>query len=157
IDHPDGLRDPQQYFERLVKAAPKAWTIAEKILMPDEQLPADWPIAGTTGYDFLNRVMRLFIDPSGEGPLTEFYAEFTVEWTDSAPPSPDKKHQVMRELSATNIPRLTSQLAEICEQRRRYRDYTRRELNQMLREVIANLAVYRTYVRAEEGVVSDCD
>jgi (1->4)-alpha-D-glucan 1-alpha-D-glucosylmutase len=157
IDHPDGLRDPQQYFERLLKAAPKAWTIGEKILMPDERLPCDWPIAGTTGYDFLNRVMRLFIDPRAEGPLTEFYAEFTGESTDYAALARDKKHQVMRELFASDIHRLTNQLAEICEQRRRYRDYTRRELNQMLREVIANLAVYRTYVRAEEGVVNDTD
>src|SRR5688572_23924198 len=56
IDHPDGLRDPQEYLERLRTAAPDAWIVAEKILEPGECLPESWPVAGTTGYDFLNRV-----------------------------------------------------------------------------------------------------
>ena len=54
VDHPDGLRDPQQYFARLRAAAPDAWILAEKILQPSEVLRANWPIDGTTGYDFLN-------------------------------------------------------------------------------------------------------
>ena len=69
IDHPDGLRDPQEYFDRLRAAAPEAWIVAEKILEPGEHLPETWPIEGTTGYDFLNRVAGLFIDPDGEEPL----------------------------------------------------------------------------------------
>ncbi|HZZ28818.1 MAG TPA: malto-oligosyltrehalose synthase [Pirellulales bacterium] len=157
IDHPDGLRDPQQYCSRLLQAAPQAWIVAEKILMPDESLPEDWPIAGTTGYDFLNRAMRVFIDPEGETPLTEFYAEFTGESTDYAKLAHDKKHLVMRDLFASDLNRLTGQLAEICENRPAYRDYTRRELNSMLREVISCLSVYRTYVQAEKGTVSETD
>ena len=82
-------------------------------------LPKDWPIAGTTGYDFLNHVLRLFIDPQGEAPLTEFYAEFTGESTDFAALAREKKHLVMRDLFASDINRLTAQLAEICEDRRR--------------------------------------
>lgn len=157
IDHPDGLRDPQQYFQRLGEAAPTAWIVAEKILMLDETLPDDWPVAGTTGYEFLNRVLGLFIDPRNEGPLTEFYAEFTGESTDYASLERDKKHLVMRDLFASDLNRLTVQLADICENHRRYRDYTRRELNSMMREVIACFPVYRTYVQAELGRVSDCD
>ena len=49
VDHPDGLRDPVQYFQRLRAAAPETWLLAEKILEPGESLPTDWPIAGTTG------------------------------------------------------------------------------------------------------------
>jgi (1->4)-alpha-D-glucan 1-alpha-D-glucosylmutase len=157
IDHPDGLRDPQRYFQRLAAASPKAWIVAEKILMPEETLPESWPIAGTTGYDFLNRVMRLFIDPRGETPLTEFYAEFTGESTDYATLARDKKHLVMRDLFASDINRLTAQLADICESRRRFRDYARRDLNSMLREFIACMPVYRTYVQAEDGQISDTD
>src|SRR5262249_55028234 len=56
IDHPDGLREPEQYFRRLAEAAPQAWIVAEKIVMPEERIPGAWPIAGTTGYDFMNRV-----------------------------------------------------------------------------------------------------
>jgi (1->4)-alpha-D-glucan 1-alpha-D-glucosylmutase len=157
IDHPDGLRDPQQYFRRLATAAPKAWIVAEKILMPEESLPEAWPIAGTTGYDFLNQVLGLFIDPRGEGPITEFYAEFTGESTDYPALARDKKHLVMRDLFASDLNRLTAQLADISEGRRRFRDYSRREMNQMLREALANLDVYRTYVQAEDGRISDVD
>jgi (1->4)-alpha-D-glucan 1-alpha-D-glucosylmutase len=157
IDHPDGLRDPQQYFERLAAASSRAWTVAEKILMPEEQLPDGWPIAGTTGYDFLNQVLRLFIDPRGEGPLTEFYAEFTGESTDYPVLARDKKHLVMRDLFPSDLNRLTAQLADVCENNPRYRDYARRDLNSMLREVIACLSVYRTYVQAEENRINDVD
>jgi (1->4)-alpha-D-glucan 1-alpha-D-glucosylmutase len=157
IDHPDGLRDPQRYFERLAQAAPRAWIVAEKILMPDEQLPQSWPIAGTTGYDFANLATRLFIDPDGEVILTEFYAEFSGESTDYQALAREKKHQVMRELFASDINRLTAQLAEVCQRRRHYRDYTRREMNQMLREVIACLSVYRTYAQAEDGRLEESD
>jgi len=52
VDHPDGLRDPEQYFEWLRSNAPQAWILAEKILQPNESLRPNWPIAGTTGYDF---------------------------------------------------------------------------------------------------------
>lgn len=157
IDHPDGLRDPQRYFDRLAAAAPQAWIVVEKILAADESLRDGWPIAGTTGYDFMNRVLRLFVDPRGEAPLTEFYAEFTGESTDYVALSREKKHLVMRDLFASDINRLAAQLADVCESRRRFRDYTRRELNSMLREVIACLNVYRTYVQAEEGQISEED
>jgi (1->4)-alpha-D-glucan 1-alpha-D-glucosylmutase len=65
IDHPDGLRRPEEYFGRLRDAAPSAWIVAEKILMTDEALPP-WPIAGTTGYEVLNDVAGLFVDPGAE-------------------------------------------------------------------------------------------
>jgi (1->4)-alpha-D-glucan 1-alpha-D-glucosylmutase len=157
VDHPDGLRDPQQYFDRLASAAPRAWIIAEKILMPHERLPESWPIAGTTGYDFLNQVLRLFIDPRGEAPLTEFYAEFTGESTDYPALAREKKHLVMRDLFASDLNRLTVQLADVCENSPRYRDYTRRDLNSMLREVIVCLSVYRTYVQANENRINETD
>ncbi len=157
IDHPDGLRDPQRYFDRLAAAAPEAWIVAEKILAADESLRPGWPIAGTTGYDFMNVALRLFMDPKGEAPFTEFYAEFTGESTDYVALARDKKHLVMRDLFASDINRLAAQLADVCESRRRFRDYTRREINSMIREVIACLNVYRTYVQAEEGQISDVD
>ena len=72
VDHPDGLLDPTGYFDRLAVAAPGAWIIAEKILEPGEDLRADWPIAGTTGYDFLNELNGVFVDPAGEGPRLYF-------------------------------------------------------------------------------------
>ncbi len=73
IDHPDGLADPRGYLERLSReGVERIWV--EKILEPGERL-RDWPVQGTTGYDFLNDVEALFVDPAGEAVLTELAGE----------------------------------------------------------------------------------
>lgn len=149
VDHPDGLLDPEAYFHRLREAAPEAWIVAEKILAPGEALPDTWPVAGTTGYDFIYRVDHLLLDPAGESPLTEFYAEFTGESTDYAEIVRQRKLLVQKRLFASDLNRLASLLGTICEQRRRFRDFTRRELSGVVRETIACLKVYRTYVRPD--------
>jgi (1->4)-alpha-D-glucan 1-alpha-D-glucosylmutase len=150
IDHPDGLRDPAQYFQRLAQACPGAWVVAEKILEPGEQLPEDWPIAGTTGYDFLNRVQGLFVDPDGEAPLTTLWEALTGE----AAPFEDQiyqaKRQVLQDLLGSELNRLTSLFVSICEGQRRHRDYTRHQLQQVLLEAACCFPVYRSYVRAGE-------
>jgi (1->4)-alpha-D-glucan 1-alpha-D-glucosylmutase len=153
IDHPDGLRDPEHYLRRLHTASPTNWTVAEKILEPGERLRESWAVDGTTGYDFLNRVGGLFIDPEGEKPLTTFYADFTGEPTDFAAVARQKKHLVMREVLGSDVNRLTALFLDVCERHRRHRDYTRHELHEVLREVIAWFPVYRTYVRPAAGEV----
>ncbi|MBY8878493.1 malto-oligosyltrehalose synthase [Actinacidiphila acidipaludis] len=77
IDHPDGLADPAAYLRRLAEAAGGRWTVVEKILQRDEELPPDWTCAGTTGYDALDRIDGLFTDPAGVAELSDFYREFT--------------------------------------------------------------------------------
>jgi (1->4)-alpha-D-glucan 1-alpha-D-glucosylmutase len=157
IDHPDGLRDPEAYCHRLHRTAPKSWIVVEKILEPGERLRDSWPVAGTTGYDFLNRVGGLFVDPAGEQPLTNLYAEFTSESIDYPALVRAKKHQALHELLGSDVNRLAALFMEVCELHRRHRDYTRYELNEVLREVIACFPVYRTYVQAEAGHVCDDD
>ena len=75
VDHPDGLADPGAYLRRLAAAAPPAWLVVEKILGPDEKLPALWPVAGTTGYDALRLVSGLFVNTGGEPAVTAFAEE----------------------------------------------------------------------------------
>jgi (1->4)-alpha-D-glucan 1-alpha-D-glucosylmutase len=157
IDHPDGLRDPKAYCQRLHRAAPQAWIVVEKILEPGERLRASWPVAGTTGYDFLNRVGGLFVNPAGEQPLTDLYAEFTGESVDYPELVRAKKHLALHELLGSDVNRLTALFVEVCERHRRHRDYTRYELNEALREVIACFPVYRTYVEAEAGTFDEDD
>ncbi len=157
VDHPDGLRDPAAYFKRLQQAAPNGWIVVEKILEPGEALPDSWPVAGTTGYDFLNRLGGLFVDTEGEGPISRFYSDFTGESTDYPAMVREKKHYVLKELFGSDVQRLVALLAEVCEAQKRYRDYTRRDLNAMVREVIACFPIYRTYVVAERGEVSESD
>jgi (1->4)-alpha-D-glucan 1-alpha-D-glucosylmutase len=157
VDHPDGLLDPRQYFERLHAHVPRGWIVVEKILEPGEELPDDWPVAGTTGYDFLNRVTGLLVDPEGERPLTDFYRGFADVDTDYPALVRDKKHLVLKELFASDLARLTSLLVDVCERHKRYRDYTRRDLNGMLREVIACFPVYRTYIQFDQGHIGEAD
>jgi len=157
IDHLDGVRDPQGYVRGLRAAAPHAWVVAEKILAPGERLPESWPVAGTTGYDFLNQAGGLFVDPAGEAPLTALYAELTSEPTDAAALVREKKHQVLHELLGSDVNRLAELCQSVCERHRRHRDYTRFELYEALKELAACFPVYRTYVRAAEGQVSEAD
>ena len=157
IDHPDGLRDPEEYLRRLHDGSGGAWIVVEKVLERGERLPATWPVAGTTGYDFMNRVGALFVDPAGEHPLTHLYADFTGASTDTAEVVYDKKHLVMREVLAADLSRLTALFVKVCERHRRFRDYTRHELHEVLQEVIACFPVYRTYVRPGAGAVSEDD
>ena len=71
VDHPDGLADPGGYVRALRAAAPHAWLVVEKILHPGEDLPASWPVDGTTGYDALREIIAIFVDPTGEPRFTE--------------------------------------------------------------------------------------
>ncbi|MCF8143604.1 MAG: malto-oligosyltrehalose synthase [Deltaproteobacteria bacterium] len=154
IDHPDGLRDPTEYFHRLREACPNAWIVAEKILAQGEKLPSEWPIAGTTGYDFLNLMNGLFIDPAGEKGLTEVYENFTeqeIHFTDLVHES---KRLVLTDLLESELNRLTSLFLDICEGHRRHRDYTRHALHWALRETAVHFPVYRSYVSASRKTVT---
>lgn len=157
VDHPDGLRDPQQYFDRLRKKAPDAWIIGEKILEPGETLRHDWPIEGTSGYDFLNVCNNLLVDAEGLKELTGIYSEFTRESTNFEAIAHDKKLNVQQEALGSDVNRLTSLFVEICESNRDRRDYTRAEIRRAIREVAACFSVYRTYVAPDRDQIEDED
>ena len=158
IDHPDGLRDPEGYLERLQEACGGgAWVVVEKILEHEEHLRPTWPVAGTTGYDFLNRLGGLFVDPAGRGPLLDLYREITGEARGFATVALDNKHLALRQSLATDLGRLTAIFVQVCERNRRYRDYTRHDLHEVLREVVACFPVYRSYVRPETGAMTGED
>ncbi|HEY7142907.1 MAG TPA: malto-oligosyltrehalose synthase [Streptosporangiaceae bacterium] len=154
IDHVDGLADPEGYLRRLHEAAGGVYLVAEKILEPGEQLPPSWPVAGTTGYDFLNQVSQLFTDPGGEAGLLGCYARFTGEQASYADVVHAAKLQIMAGDLAAEVERLTALLAGVCERHRRLRDYTRSDLRDALRELIASLRVYRTYPRPGQPATS---
>ena len=104
-------------------------------------------MAGTSGYDFLTRVNNLFVDTANEQAMTDCYAAFTGEPPAYAEVAHQAKHQIMHDELAAEVERLTGLLATLCEDHRRHRDHTRRELRHALRELVANFPVYRTYVQ----------
>jgi (1->4)-alpha-D-glucan 1-alpha-D-glucosylmutase len=157
VDHPDGLRDPQQYFERLRDRAPEAWIIGEKILEPGEFLRDNWPIEGTTGYDFLNVCNSLLVNSDGLKELTAVYTDFTGEPINFEEIAHDKKLTVQQGALGSDVNRLTSLFVEICENNRDRRDYTRAEIRRALREVAAWFSIYRTYVVPARDQIVDED
>lgn len=157
VDHPDGLRDPEGYFRRLRETAPRAYVIAEKILEHGEHLPRSWPIDGTTGYDFLNRALGVLVDPSGAEPLERLYVELTGEQVNWPEFIRARKLQVMDDVLGGDLNRLAELFLKVCESERRYRDATRQQATEVLREVAACMPIYRTYVRANIGMVTEED
>ena len=136
IDHPDGLADPAGYLERLARAgARRVWV--EKILHPGERL-RDWPVSGTVGYEFLNDVQGVFIDPAGEAPLTALLAELTGEARTFAEVALEAQLEQARGTFAREVARLA-----------RLHDPGG------LEEALARLPVYRTYVK--DGVFDPAD
>lgn len=157
VDHPDGLRDPKQYFERLRISGPEAWILAEKILQPNEKLRPEWPIAGTTGYDFLNMCNGVLVNGDGLREITEIYGSFTGEPLDFDSMAYEKKMNVQRDALGSDVNRLAHLFVEICENNRDRRDYTRAEIRRAIREVAASFSVYRTYVVPGRNEITEDD
>lgn len=157
IDHPDGLWDPVSYFTNLRQISDDAWIVAEKILEPDETLPTEWNVAGTTGYDFLFLVDNLFVDQAHKEAFTTFYRNLTGETRDYETMLYERKRQVVKELLDSDVNRLTQVMHKICENNRMYRDFTLDEQKETLIEYIINLPVYRTYIQADVDMINDAD
>ncbi|VEI12497.1 malto-oligosyltrehalose synthase [Trueperella bialowiezensis] len=146
IDHPDGLADPREYFRNLSDATGGAWTVAEKILEGDEQLPSDWPCAGTTGYDTLMRVQGLFTDPSGLPVLTQIYGELSGSVHSVGSVEVSAKRQIIDTSLYAEVDRLANILAKICHADVRLRDHTFRAIVEVVVELVVHMDRYRAYV-----------
>ncbi len=120
--------------------------VVEKILAPHERLRESWPVAGSTGYEFMNQVLGLFVDPAGEQTLDREYARVAGP----IQPFPDAvraaKRQVMEESLASEIGVMANRLNRLAKRSRITKDYSRMALRAALINVIAHFPVYRTYV-----------
>lgn len=177
IDHPDGLWDPAGYLRRLQAAVAEVrgqihatseqaarrdehsrpaeqpfFIVVEKIIQPEESLPATWPVAGTVGYEFARVVTGLFVDAAQRRAFDEIYGRFLGERLSFTTLVADSKRLIMRVALASEVNVLANALNRISEQDRHTRDYTLNALRFALREVIAAFPVYRTYLacRGEE-------
>ncbi|MEA2640619.1 MAG: (1-_4)-alpha-D-glucan 1-alpha-D-glucosylmutase [Chloroflexota bacterium] len=131
---------------------PHQWplfVVAEKILAENEPLPADWAVNGTTGYEFLNLVSSVFVDSRNARELDQTYRAFAGPQTSFRNLTNTTRKMIMLVSLASEINTLSHQLERLAERNRRYRDFTLNSLTFAVREVIAALPVYRTYVTAE--------
>ena len=155
IDHPDGLADPKEYFERLRELFPRRWIVIEKILAEHEQLPEDWPVHGETGYRFVNLLTGVFIDASAESRFDRIYQRFTGHRRSFVEIARESRWLIMATTLAAELYMLSNWLARIAGGNRFTRDYTASGLRRALGEIAAQFPVYRTYVSARG--VSDND
>ena len=132
------------------------YVVAEKILGETEKLPESWAVRGTTGYDFLNQVNGLFVDPAARDLMDRIYARYIGGRIDFDELVYQKKKLVLYTAMAAEMNLLARQLNRISEANRWTRDFTLYSLRAALIEMIACFPVYRTYI-SEEGVVDDRD
>ena len=167
VDHVDGLYAPADYLHRLQDtirhpaakngddAADGFYIVVEKILGAGESLPEDWPVHGTTGYEFAAVVNGLFVDRRHERTFDTLYSRFVHGRQERLPFDDlvyESKKQVLHETMSGDINSLGHQLNRFSERNRHYRDFTLYSLISTIREVIACFPVYRTYVTASEPV-----
>lgn len=156
VDHPDGLRDPARYFERLAERSGGVWTVAEKITHPGEDL-SPWPVAGTTGYEFCNDVMGvLAVDPSGREVMDRLdtklggggkYAEHAVTG----------KREIVRSGLAADTDRVAELLWQVTQRDRAARDVDLRLCHDAVVGLVAGIPVYRPYVDPVTGESTESD
>jgi (1->4)-alpha-D-glucan 1-alpha-D-glucosylmutase len=162
IDHVDGLYDPGDYLERLRMRAREVrpvapasgdsfYVIVEKILGYGEDLP-EWPVMGTTGYEFLVMLNGLFVDQRNEAAVNRVYEGFTRMRASFRELAYRGKRLVLRVSMAGELNLLAHQLSRFSERNRYFRDFTLNSLAFALREIIACFPVYRTYVNDREPV-----
>jgi (1->4)-alpha-D-glucan 1-alpha-D-glucosylmutase len=144
VDHPDGLADPRGYLRRLAERTGGRWVCTEKILSGDERLPADWPCAGTTGYDSLGAVGGLFLDPAGARPLATGYAAFTGGPARFAVVAEAAKRTEARHALAAEVSRLARLVSQAGHPALAGQPAV--DLTAVLTELLTAMPVYRAYV-----------
>ena len=137
--------------------ARSTYVVVEKILTGDETLPAEWPVHGTTGYEFMNLLNGLFVDPAGARAIERAYERIrdgTGSFDDLLYRA---KKLILRTAMSSELYVLASRLDRISEQHRWSRDFTASNLHLALGETIACFPVYRSYVQADTVEVSPGD
>lgn len=137
VDHPDGLSRPGEYARRLRAAiGPDRWLVVEKILGLGEELPASWPVDGTSGYEALREIQGVFVDPDGAGLLTQFAAEHTG----GNAALHNAEHEARRETAATILSADVHRVAAA------FRPAPDRDTIDAVAELLCGFPVYRSYL-----------
>ena len=169
IDHVDGLYDPADYLQKLQHWARKElpltsestdkplYVLVEKILGVNEQIPANWPVFGTTGYDFLGWLNELFVDRTHERAFDAIYTRFIGGDEPFDELTYRCKQLIMQASMASELSVLGHQLDRLSERDRRSRDFTLNSLTHAIQEIIACFPVYRTYMTGAPDGILDRD
>lgn len=146
IDHPDGLADPHGYLRMIASATGGAWVVVEKILEGEEHLPADWPVAGTTGYDALKRASGVFVDPTGAEPLLALLAVLVGKVVTPAEVALDARMQVGLRVQAAEVRRLVRLLVAASQGVEDNSDHRPDALRRAVSALLVSMDRYRAYI-----------
>ncbi len=163
IDHPDGLYDPAKYFHQLRDKLTAEcegqdchpYIVVEKILTGKEQLRKNWPVDGTTGYEFASLVNGLFVDRNSAAKMERAYRSFTGNSLEFVDLVYSCKKLILKVGLASELNLLANLLTQIALANRHTCDFTLNSIRSALAEIIANFPVYRTYVTDEEVSLED--
>jgi (1->4)-alpha-D-glucan 1-alpha-D-glucosylmutase len=170
IDHVDGLADPTAYCQRLratlEQLAPQRppelpdsepYIIVEKILTHGETLRHDWPIAGTTGYDFMDQVGALLHCPDGLATLNKLWVELASD-NDSFPVHvANARRQLLRENFVGEFAALTRAVHAVARTEMETRDISQAAISRVLTELLVAFPIYRTYWSEQGRSAADLD
>lgn len=159
LDHPDGLYDPEAYFCKLLEQCSRVgrapYLVVEKILATHEDLRANWPVHGTTGYEFTNLVNGLFVATNAAERMTRIYSSFIGEHVNFDDLLYQSKKLIIKTALSGELNVLANLLSKIAEADRHTCDYTLNGLRTALAEIVACFPVYRGYISAREVVAED--
>lgn len=155
IDHIDGLYDPSAYLRRLRQEAQTPYMVVEKILDWQEALP-DWPVQGTTGYDFMHVVNGICCQPDNAKAMSRLYRSLAGARQSFSELAYEKKKLIIKRHMSGDVNNLACLLKKIASRHRYARDITLASMKQALIETLALLPVYRTYMNPEEVRQVDC-
>ncbi|RYE01714.1 MAG: hypothetical protein EOP50_01525 [Sphingobacteriales bacterium] len=148
VDHVDGLYDPTAYLERLRSLlGPECYIVVEKILELHEALPQQWPIEGTTGYDFLAQVNQVLTDPQSESTFTRYYYSLVPDHRSVAQQVRDKKAHMLYQHMGGELENLYQLLMQLLEPEA-YGQMRTEDLKTAIAEILIHMPVYRYYGNA---------
>lgn len=146
IDHVDGLADPKGYLDRLrAEVGPDCYLTVEKILAEDEDLPADWPVSGTTGYEFIATLSHGLADGGKLGALRQAYEAFTGETGDPDTEVRAAKRLLLENNFAGEYAALVRRAVKICRAEGIEAGDLENTARDVIRELLLSFPVYRTY------------
>ena len=159
IDHIDGLYNPTDYLRWLRDRMGEKYLIVEKILELErdffstyEELPEDWPVQGTSGYDFLNVVNQIFCQRDNSRQFDDIYSAFTGLNESYDNLCTQKKRLILDTNLAGDLENLANLLKKLAGSYRHGRDFTLNGLRKAIQEVLVLFPVYRTYISPDAEV-----
>ena len=157
IDHVDGLADPRRYLEQLQATAAAEQpldVVVEKILGPDERLPPEWPVAGTTGYEFIAALASAFTDRQGLAELNDHWEQFAGPADFPFEITRAKRDMLLRNL-AGELEILKDLALAVADRDPMTRHFGADTMRRALVEFAAALPIYRTYVNVDGPTSED--